>query len=215
MSTVFEQILSADVAQDVMIAHLKKWLPTYLAEVDEQRGFPRGFTSTPKSWQVVPSLDGDLSSQLPAMLIISPGTADRPDKLGDGKFLVTYTVGVISLVKGPDQLAANRIAKRYGSAISACVMQHKSLDTDHVEQITWEGDSYDDVPSSADRTMSSATVHFNVQFKGVLDDRGGPHEPIITPDPNKDPKEDPTKPYPPRGQIPDEQHIVVTLTRQH
>lgn len=214
VNSVFRVILSADVAQDAMIAHLKSWLPTYLAEIDEQRGFERGFTATPKSWQVVPTFDNTLDGQLPAVLVIAPGTADKPDKLGDGSYLVTYTVGVAILVKGPDQITANKIAKRYGAAVGAAVMQHKSLSTDNVEQITWQGDSYDDVPVSQDRTLSSATVHFNVQFRGVMSEYAGPHMPIITPDPHKDPQEDPTKPYSPWGIIPDEEHIVVTLTRK-
>lgn len=220
-STIFGAILSADVAQDAMIAHLKLWLPTYLAEIDEQRGFERGYTNTPQSWQIVPTFDNTLDGQLPAILAICPGTADKPEKLGDGTYLVTYTVGVAALVKAPDQLQANALAKRYGAAITACVDQKKSLGRNDVEAVTWEGDSYDDVPTSQDRTLVAATVHFNVQFHGVLSEYAGPFAPEVTSEEQTEPivdhtkpQPDPTTPWPLRGPIPDEEHVVVTLTRK-
>lgn len=219
--SVFNSIISTDVAQDAVIAHLKLWLPTYLAEVDEQRGFNRGYTNTPKSWQIVPTFDNTLDGQLPAILAICPGTADKPEKLGDGTYIATYTVGVATLVKAPDQLQANALAKRYGAAVTACITQKKSLGRDDVESITWEGDSYDDVPTSQDRTLVAATVHFNVQMHGVLFEYAGPFTPEVTSEDQEEPlvdktqpHTDPTESWVPRGPIPDADHVVVTLTRK-
>ncbi len=214
--SIIGRILSPDVVQSDIIAHLKLWLPTYLCEVDEQRGLARGLTSWPKSWQVVPTFDNTLEGQLPAMLVICPGTATKPIKEGDGTYRATYTVGVAALVKGPDQITANEIAKRYGAAIAASMLQEKGRINESLHGLGWEGDSYDDVRVEADRTLSSATVHFAVEYRNVLSEREGPSAPILgtpeNPDPYKAPKPEPkTEPYAPWGVIPDESHIHVSI----
>jgi hypothetical protein len=211
-ASIIGNIISPDVVQDTVIAHLKLWLPTYLCEIDEQRGLARGLTSWPKSWQVVPSFDNTLDGQIPAMLVICPGTAKPPIKEGSGSYRATYTVGVAALVKGPDQLTANKIAKRYGAAIAACVLQEKGRIHNNVHACGWEGDSYDDILAESDRTLSSATVHFSIEFSNVLNERLGPSSPIITPDPYEAPNTEPKKePYAPWGVIPDEQHIHISV----
>lgn len=210
--SIIGPIISADVVQDAIIAHLKLWLPTYLCEVDEERGLERGITAWPRSWQVVPTFDNTLEQQIPAMLIICPGTAQKPTKEGDGSYRATYTVGVAALVKGPNQIATNDIAKRYGAAIAAAMLQEKGRIHDKLHACGWEGDSYDDIETERERTLSSATVHFSVEFTKVLHERSGPAMPIIVPDPYETPKENPkTETYPPWGVIPDSDHIHVTV----
>jgi len=212
MTSIIGTINGADIVQSKVIAHLKLWLPTYLCEVDEQRGLPRGKTAWPRSWQVVPSLDNSLEQQLPAMLIICPGTASKPIKEGDGKYRATYTVGVAVLVKGNTQLATNEMAKRYGAAIATAMLQEKGRIDENVHACAWEGDTYDDIQVESNRTLSSAMVHFGIEFSNILSERDGPAMPIIEPDPYELPKPEPkTEKYNPWGIIPDEQHIHVTI----
>jgi hypothetical protein len=211
-SSILGPILGADVVQGTLIAHLKDWMPTYLVAIDEERGLTRGYTAWPKSWQVVPVFDNTLQQQLPAMLVICPGTADKPRKEGDGSYRVTYAVGVAALVKGPDQLTANKIAKRYGAAISLAVLQEKGRIHPNIHGVSWDGETYDDILPEVDRTLSSATVHFSVEFSNVLNEQVGPAEPIVVPDPLEEPPTDPiTEQLPSWGVIPDEDHITVTI----
>jgi hypothetical protein len=210
--SIIGPIISADVVQDSIVAHLKLWLPTYLCEVDEQRGLARGLTAWPRSWQVVPKFDNTLERQLPAVLVICPGTSKPPIKEGDGSYRATYTVGVAALVKGPNQLTANSIAKRTGAAIATAMLQQKGRIHENIHACGWEGDNYDDVQVESQRSLSSATVHFSVEFTKVLYERSGPAMPIIVPDPYQTPKPEPkTEKYPPWGVIPDASHIHVTV----
>jgi hypothetical protein len=210
--SIIGPIISPDVVRDALVSYLRLWLPTYLCEIDEQRGLERGITAWPRSWQIVPNVDNTLEGQIPAMLVICPGITKPPIKEGDGTYRATYTVGVAALVKGATQIQASDTAGRYGGAIATAVMQEPGRIDEHVHGVTWEGDTYNDIPAESTRSLSSVTVHFAIEFRKVLSVRNGPSMPIIQPDPYEVPNAEPrTEPYPPWGVIPDEDHIHVTV----
>lgn len=214
--TILQNIVDASVLINGLQKHLERWIPTYLAEIDEQRGLSeRGFTEIPRSFQIVPKFDNPLQDQLPAMLIVCPGNKEPPTKRGDGSFEGTYGVGIAALVKGQDQVNAQEIAKRYGGAITTAIMQRKGLQMkpEIIEDIVPRGESFTDISSGDSRTLASVTVHFDVTLKGIFNERGGPKAPILG-EPYENPKQNPTEPYTGWGKIPDEEHISVTLVKK-
>lgn len=209
------EVLTRGKIQSLITQHLEKWLTTYLCEVDEEEGLARGTTAWPRSYQRVPKLNNDLNKQLPALLVICPGTSDKPTKEGDGNYRAKYTVGIAALVKGSDQVSASEIAGRYGAAIRQAIVQQLSYLGDHVRGASWEGESFDDLAVDTERTMASVTVHFDMEFRNVLNDRVGPSRPVFgeeTPEPPENPKEGPQKG--PGPIIPDEDHISVTIVSE-
>lgn len=200
--SVFKDIISADVVEDLLTAHLKKWLPDYLAEVAAQRGLARGDIPMPVSWNITPTFDTSGVIRVPAMLIVSGGFAESPRKQGDGGYIATWTMGVAALVSAKDQQSTRRLARRYGAVISAAIMQQPSLGDPRIEGVTWVDESFTDIPSDQS-TLASANELFNVSMKGVLNAKAGPAQP--------EPQPDPMTQYPDRPTV---QQISVSVTNE-
>jgi hypothetical protein len=214
--SIFKNIQSMGAAEEDWTAHLRTWLPTYLAEVERQNGILEGTYGRPRSWTNSPSNQFDVSmeTQWPAILVMIAGTTDTPKKEGDGTFRATLGLGIACLCQARGADMASRMAKDYGSAIRALVVQRKKVNT-NIFGITWMGEVYDDVDPTEGRNISSARLIFDVEYKDFVSLPGGPKMPIVDPDPYQDPQTDPNQPYPDWGIVPDADHVGITITKKH
>lgn len=191
--TVFQDIISLDVPEDDLTEHLKLWLPTYLAEVAEQRGLERGVYPKPKFWATTPALTMATLEQVryPAVLVVSSGAAQAPTRRGDGVYEATYVFGVACLTTGRGEQSSSQNARRYGAAIRTILMQKPGF-ADYVEGVNWIDERFTDYVNTEQEALSSATEIFNITIKDLGSAAGGPVQPDPDPDPNHDYGDNPT-----------------------
>lgn len=211
--SVFGAITDGSDVEFIVEKFLRRWLPTYLAEMAGQRGLPRDSFPPPQSWTHSTEFNLDETTQLPAILIICSGLAGDPTRHGDGSYSVSWVIGVGVIVSagGDDpHNATNKLAKRYGAAIRWAMTQNPALEDSRIAGLSWDDEGYDDVPSGQARSLASARLVFTIQVDDVMNDMDGP----VLPD---DPPPDPTIPYAdwPLVRDPDSDppYIPVTVTR--
>lgn len=195
--SVFGTIIDGSQVEDAVQTFIKRWLPTYLSELADQRGLPRdtwlftdsnGDWAAIRSWTNTPQFTLDENTQLPAALVITTGLAGRPVKEGDGSYRATWITGIAVVVSAKDQDSTQRLAKRFGAAIRWLFVQHPSLEDPNVEGTSWEDENYDDVSSEQERTLASVRMVFSIEYHHVVNALDGPVLPA-------DPPADPTVPY--------------------
>lgn len=198
--TVFGEIWDAGILEDDMTAFLQKWFKTYSAEIAEQRGHDRGRYEPPKFWTTTPVLTPDVVKQIryPAVLVVSSGLASQPTKRS-ANYEAPYAVGVTIMTTGTSEINSSRMAKRYGAAVRAAVVQKGGLETDYIEGIAWTDERFTDFLAANQESVSSATEIFNVTVKDITKWKGaGP----AVPDPLPEDPGDPS-PYPPNPTVRD------------
>lgn len=193
MSEVYGDILDSDLIEGWVEAHLKSRMPEYLAEVSRQRGLDKSIQK-PRSYVRSADVNKMPEDQLPSIVIVCPGLAERPLMEGDGKYRARFSLGLACITTGRNRKVTNRVSKMYAAAARAAVLQHGSLGRDEVMGVDWQDESYDDLPFDDVRTLGIATVLFRVEVRGVLDTGGG------LPEPPDDP-EDPPEGYPPTEEV--------------
>ncbi len=196
----FGPIRTAGAVERAAEATLTRWLRHYLAEAARQDGhvdtdprpaFPRSISTFTRftSWQEM---------QLPAVLIVSPGTVGEPTRSGRGEWSAWWRLGVWALVGASDAQATRRLAHRYAAAIRTCLLSHPTLDG-ACDRLDWMGETYDQVDTDAARTLTAAGVDLRVHMTDVAG-----QGPRVMPAPEPDP----WKPWP-------GDHIATTVTVDH
>jgi hypothetical protein len=203
-------ILDGGHAVDAVLNLLKSRLPWYVQEVAEQSGKPRDFYALPAQWETTSTSGRSRSFKYPAILVMSTGATGPATKYGD-RFHQTFLVGVAALVSAKSQEETNTMARRYGGAIKAAILQKRSLGVDYVEGTALESEDYDDdLPSGEDdQTLASVRLVYSVELKGVVDLKFAPGEfgPVFPDPPDADdPVSDPIPDGPP---IEDVDHITI------
>src|SRR4051812_42745433 len=114
----FGRIISDDQVEDAVVDTLRKWTPTYLAEVERQRGLAPGYYQRPVDSSFLLHTDFDKwpEEMLPVVEVISPGVDDDPPRKGAGDYHAHFMIGVIGIVSGAGQLESRRFAHRLGAA---------------------------------------------------------------------------------------------------
>jgi hypothetical protein len=186
MGGVFGTIIDGSEVENIVQTFLRRWLPTYLAEVAQDRGLPRNALQAPRTWTNSTEFQLDETTQLPAILIISSGLAEAPSRQGDGSFNAKWVVGVAVVVSAggeQPQEATSRLAKQYGAAIRWLITQHPAMENPKVAGVTWDDENYDDVPSEQARSLASVRLVFTVEISDVMNALDGPILPDEPPAP--------------------------------
>jgi hypothetical protein len=203
--TIFGRIVHDGQVEQAAMQTLQKWLPTYIAELERQTGRDRGSLPTPRAWRTANVSVNELATwpedQLPALLVVSPGLADRPELIG-GVYTGHWALGVAVITSARDKETTGTLAKLYGAAIRAVLVQHPTLEG-FAAHIDWVDDNLDEVPHERQRTLGAAINVFEITVDDVLTVAGGPIEP--------DPKPDPTEPYDPLGTV---DTVTVTVEQK-
>jgi hypothetical protein len=191
-------IFGADQLEEAAKETLIKWMPTYLAEVERQRGMEPGEIPLPRSYRTVPRFDKFPEDQIPAIYLVSPGIFGEPVKRGGGVYQVQYSLGFAVVVETRDPDSVNTMAKLYSSAIVAAIMQHRNLGFEQgkIEGVDWVDETFLDIPTQDSRSLASAQGVFVIMVNDVLTVGAGP----LVPDPEVPPI-DPTVPPDPLPEV--------------
>jgi hypothetical protein len=189
-SPVFGPMISGADVETAMVSTLQAWLPTYLAELERRTGRAPGDLPMPRSWRRTNRFYRYPADQLPAAIVVSPGTADKPEKLGDGTVNVWWRIGIVILCSASTPEATNELAKLYAAALRTIIFQEPSLAGDPADphpfanSVRFVGETTDDVPAEYLEIGATAQVEFDVLVTGIVDATLGPLEPTIGPPPD-------------------------------
>lgn len=192
----FGQFAGAHQVDDVLIALIDKWLPTYLAEVARRCGEPANQLRPFRSKRIAHELEKMPEDQTPALIIANRGLADNPVKRGSGfpgqTFYATwdYQFGCLLSAGGRKDRSiprAQRLAKMYVTAIRLILVQKRDEDTGVLGMLDWMDEGYGGVESEDDRTICLAHTDFWINVPTAAIWANGPQEPDpedIPPDPD-------------------------------
>lgn len=173
MSSIFEPIVDGGMVEAAARDTIQEWIETYLAEVERQRGLKPRSLPKPRSYSVATVLEKWPEDQLPAVVLVSTGIADRPRRKGSGGYDVPWALGIGVVVSARNQEAANSLAKRYTAAIRTLLLQHPSMGG-FATGVEWMDESFDDVPAEKRRTLAGGIVTFRVDIANAVNAQGGP-----------------------------------------
>lgn len=169
----------AFVVEDAVIARLRLWSSTYLAEVERQYGYDEGFAARLHAVEAISALSRFPEDQLPAAFVVGPGTSEEPSKGSDGYYEATYRVGVMVVASAVTEHDTRKLAQLYGAAVRGCVLQGRSLGIGaHTD---WAGESLDDLPIEDRRTVQASVQLFDVTLLEVVSWKQGPVQPTEPP----------------------------------
>lgn len=211
--TIFGKIVTDDQVEDAVLSILKKWMPTYLAEVERQVGLVAGHYTRPRSWRVRNDIDKLPEDMLPMIIVVSAGLEDPASKDGRQSMRAAWAIGVAAIASSINQDESRRYAYRLGAAIRAALVQHQSLDGalgGSVTGVRWLDGRNNELPQPdpGERTIWATRQVFAVDLKNVLTQTGGPVRPDAVPKP------DPLVPYGDWPVVPNRSKITTTYTKK-
>lgn len=182
MSNLFGRIIDGSVVDDALLAHCKKWIPTYLREVERQRTMTVGAIALPKSYL---TLDDPMMNNPGLGFPVCAVTVARETGYGmnsDSELSAWYDAGVEISFMSNNANALRRRLHMYNAAIRSSLIQHPSLGG-LAEAIEPGETSYLEIPGTAanNMTYAHARFEFRVKVHNIVDRFGGPLEPIEQP----------------------------------
>jgi len=176
---VFGPIFDGSLLTRAVMATLKAWMPTYIQEIEYQRGWDRGEIPPPRTYAERWRFDSYPDDKIPAVIVVSPGMTEQPRKDGDGTVSGWWALGVGVIAAASTEDNSERLAKVYGAAVRSILSQKGWLDE------SWEfngteilDETYGEVPDIEQaRTMRSAQVIARTQVMDMWNLRGGPASP--------------------------------------
>jgi hypothetical protein len=181
--TTIGPIIDAAQLENKIQDNLQKWIGTYLHELEDQEGTPRGSYPEPRSYTRVNNFANFPEDQMPIVLIVSTGLTERPYQEGDGSYTVKWGVTIGLIVETRGRAAVRDLAQKYAAVIRALMVQ-KGDQEGFAVATEWTTEGYQDVGQLKQRSIAAARVQFAVEVEGVTLRRSGPAEPI--PDPADD-----------------------------
>lgn len=202
--TAFAPIVSAFEVERSIAELARVWIRDYLAEVARQRGLdPDAF---PAFRSIVASARQQrlLEDQLPTLILASPGivplTTGHVEARGSGAYTARWRLDAGAIVSARGNRQAVKLARFYAAAIRAMIVQQA---TDPrwalvpVRRVDWTGERYDELDSTADRTLCSGVANFIVEVPEATNWLEGPTEPT----------------YPRSAELPEVDRVNVTVTK--
>jgi hypothetical protein len=185
--TIFGRVVSGFDVESWVLALLRKWSSTYLAELERQHGYAAGTFPRVRGWAYGPTFDKWPEDQLPGVLVVTPGITPPPTRDGDGVYRVRFNVDVGCAVSARTQGDAHEIATLFVAAHAAIVAQRPSLEG-HAIASTWLDLRLDPLAYDDTRALYAGFATFAIEVDDVLTTLAGPVQP--------DPEPDELDPYP-------------------
>jgi hypothetical protein len=204
--TIFGNIYDDDQIEQAVMDCLKRWLPTYLAEVERQRGLTPPFYKRPASYGIQQGMEKWPEDGLPHVLVVATGNNDEPTRDGRGKGRARWYIGVAVVVGNVNKALTRRMAYRYAAAVRALLVQKQSLDgalDGNVRGLDWVDGRANEMEPNDERTVWASRQVFTLEVDDVVSHNRGP----VTPDPPDDPDE----PLPDYPVVPDSDHIQLDV----
>lgn len=184
--SIFGPIVTGHDVEQWCLALLKRWTGTYLAEVERQAGLVAGDLARPRAYVITPTLDRWPEDQLPAVLLVSPGLAERPVKDGGGYYRARWEMAAACHVSARTELEAHAMAQRYTAALMRLFIQRPSLDG-KANGVDWLEESYDQLDHDSTRSLAVGFARFTVQADNIALANAGPATPSDPLDPDTQP----------------------------
>ena len=180
--SIFGRVVSGAAVENACMALIAKWISTYLAETERQEGIDAGTTQRPRSLVIASSLDKMPEDQLPAIVLISIGLAERPLKDGSGSYRGRWDMGVAAIASARTQQESHQMAQRYIASLRNLVIQRPSLDG-FASGADWQGEQYDQLDFDDMRSLDAGFGRFTIEVDNIANANAGP----VTPDEPLDP----------------------------
>jgi len=155
---------------------LETWLPSYFYEVERQQEVAINRIARPKSYLTSVEVDHFPGEELPAIIVVAPGTVGEVERTEAG-YAAWYQVTIACAVQTPNELSTRALAGFYAAAVRGAVLQHASIGG-FVTGTAWLGEEYEGEPGrQRNRTRGAAMVHFRMRIDGIVDPQNGPKVP--------------------------------------
>jgi hypothetical protein len=175
--SIFGPIVAGSDVEEWTLALLKRWISTYLAEVERQHGMSGHDLPRPKGYAIGMSFDKWPEDQVPGILVVSRATAGTPRRGGDGGYWARWSIDAGAVCSAATQADSHRLAELYAAAIRTLILQRPSLDGQVQGGIEWLGENYDDLGYDETRSLYAAKTMFTVQVNQVTFANAGPTTP--------------------------------------
>jgi hypothetical protein len=188
---IFRPIFDASVLEEAVIETLRAWYPTYIQEMEHQRGWTRGRIQSPRTYGTRNEFNTFQDEAMPVVIVVSPGLADPARADGDGRYVGWWSLGVGIVARANDEENTNRIAKVYAAAARAILLHKQGLDGSWAfGGVEWVDENFADIPTvEREKTIKSAQVIFRVWVDELVTKNAGPAYPVA-PDPDTQPGTD-------------------------
>lgn len=175
--SVFGPIKTGYEVEQAVIAHLKRWMATYLAELERISELEAESLPMVRSWTTQASTEKWPEDQLPAVLVVSTGLTDQPRSEGDGTTHATWRIGLAAICSARTEAKTHAFAKLYFAALRTIMLQHPSLGG-YAEKTVWGSEQYDALPIDEEkRTLAAGYGVFDVTVAEVANKLAGVLEP--------------------------------------
>lgn len=180
---LFKQIVTPGMVERAMAAAVELWIDTYLGQIERIEGYDPGQIERPRGVITRSEFDKWPEEQIPLIVVMTSGLAGKPERHAQGNYHASWAVGVASIVSDIDQENTRQLSLAYAAAVRSLVLQHKMLKSatwpdGFANGTSWEDETYSDMPSLKERSISAARVIFSVGVDDVVTEYAGPREPL-------------------------------------
>jgi hypothetical protein len=175
--SIFGPIITGGDIEDWTLALLKRWYSTYLAEVERQHAMSGHDLPRPLAYAIGTSFDKWPEDQVPAVIVATRGTFDRPTRDGGGIYNARWAVDVGVVCSASTQAQSHRLAQLYTGAARDLILQRPSLDGQLWGGIIWTGEDYTGLAYDDTRSLYSGSVQVAIQANAVAVANAGPTTP--------------------------------------
>lgn len=162
----------AHTVAEAVMARLRLWGPAYCEAL--------GVTP----WRGVLRLEDLLDypeNNLPALVVLVPGTIGEPVRHGDGYYSATYSVMVTAVALAATQNDTRRVAELENVAARGCLIHNRMLAEDVTTEL-WVGETTDNLTVNETQRLLMCTSAFTVRLEDVVSWRAGPDSGALPPD---------------------------------
>jgi len=174
--SIFGRIVTGNDVEGWLLACLKKWSGTYIAELERQHGLTAGELARVRAWRTSQSYDKWPEDQLPCVIVRSVGIGTVPSTDGAGWHSAEYVMQLDNVVSARTEEQSHKLAMLYAAAHGALVLQRPSLDG-QADGVRWLADDYTQQAFESRRTLACATTVIQVKVENVVNSRSGPTTP--------------------------------------
>lgn len=183
IADVFGAILVDSDIEEAVTATLKRWFPTYLAEIARQQNISPNLVPKPANdaYTTRNSFDVEKGEKIPKVVVLSPGMLGTPTKTGES-YRGVWSVGVAVAAAAKTEELATMMVRCYGAAVVKILTDKQKLDGSiSVVNIVWTGASNDDLPIPSPHMLYKAASRlFSIDVENIYRLTGGPAEPTLT-----------------------------------
>jgi hypothetical protein len=192
-ASIFGPLIDESDVERALLAHLERWMPTYLGRLVRLRD-PDGSRFTTRVPEVRQYAWRDAGAeklpehQLPMLLARGTGEADDPGYQGDGVVDKRFTIYLIAVCQGIDPDEAREAARLFGSAAEMAITQHEDLGGFAAGVRMQQGGRYPiSKQTEGDRFLSAVYRPYVVEVEDTMVTSAGPIAPVANPEVEPDP----------------------------